>query len=146
MRSDSPVARAWLDRFGAPIRVEDSTGRVTQIFGNTNGLDTLVVAPSGHRVRQEWSGANRVKVQDPITPRIVQYEYAPYGEVSRVYGDATPVWNYWSAGKLDSTRVGALSSPVARFTHVAYDTLNRVIRTIGPAGDTTRRTRTTRSS
>ena len=187
-----------LDRFGAPLRVEEPLGRTTVIARNADAQPYEVTPPFGWPISYWWERQNLRAVYGGNRPYI-SYEYEPtYNEISKVSGDTPTTWNYWSGGKLDSTRTGSDSAAPSRMTYdgkgrlmtsgdprshgtkyyyatsgwqnsdsvvvgtrrtrhrydalgrdtattnpldqmvrVTYDVLNRIIRTIGPMGDTT---------
>ena len=92
--------------------------------------------PSGHGVDFTWSGPDLTRTYDRTTAQTVNYAYEPtYHGLTQVSGDTDPVWNYWSGGKLDSTRVGSSTRPVSRFT---YDARGRVVTSTNPKGHVTR--------
>jgi RHS repeat-associated protein len=126
-----------LDRFGAPTRIAEPLGRVSYLTRNAHSQVTRVTAPSGHQTDLTWTGPNLTRSYDRTTGRTVNLEYEPtFNEVSRVWGDTDPVWNYWSAGKLDSTRVGSSAHPVSKFS---YDSRGRVTSARDPEGHLTTR-------
>lgn len=114
-----------VDRFGAPLRVEEPMGRVRTYNRDVNSLVLRTASPNGHVWNNTWSGPNLVQSIDSTTQQVINYTYeANYHEVTQIRGNADSVWNYWSAGKLDSTRTGTSLQPVAKFT---YDSRGRVL-------------------
>ncbi len=114
-----------VNHFGAPTRVEAPLGRVSKIARNAHSQVTSDTAPNGHVVDYTWSGPNLTQTLDRTTGRTINIEYEPvYNEVRKVWGDTDSLWNYWSGGKLDSTRRGTSSRPVTKFT---YDSRGRIL-------------------
>ncbi len=95
-----------LDRFGAPIRVEEPLGRTSAFTRDSNSHVIRDSLPSGHIIRYTWSGPNLTQRWDSTTGRRVNYAYeATYNQITKVSGDVDTVTNYWSGGHLDSSRV-----------------------------------------
>lgn len=126
------LTASLVDRFGAPLRVEEPLGLVTTIDRDANALVVRSVGPDGHIVKNTWSGPDLTQVFDSTAQQTVNYTYeSTYHQVTQIKGDADSVWAYWSGGKLDSTRVGRSSQPVTRFT---YDTRGRILSATDPGG------------
>ncbi len=64
----------------------------------------------------------------------INYTYeTTYHQVTKVYGDVDTVWNYWSGGHLDSSRVAG-----AGRTKYVYAATGRIVSDTDPAGHFTR--------
>lgn len=125
-----------VDRFNAPLRVEEPLGRVATITRNQHAQPVAETSPSGHLIEFGWSGANMLWAADRTTGKTIWMEYESiYSELTRVYGDADSLWNYWSAGKLDSTETGKSSGKATKFT---YDSRGRLLTSADPRGHTKR--------
>jgi RHS repeat-associated protein len=125
-----------VDRFNAPLRVEAPLGRVTTFTRNQHSQPVAQISPSGHLIEFGWLGTNMSWLADRTTGKRIWMEYEwTYGELTRIYGDADSVWNYWSGGKLDSTETGTRSRKATTFT---YDSRGRVLTSADPRGHTTR--------
>ncbi|HEX5438979.1 MAG TPA: RHS repeat-associated core domain-containing protein [Gemmatimonadaceae bacterium] len=125
-RGDS--TRYWLTRFGSPWQIVQPLGRVTNFSHDNSAHVISVVTPSHHIVAYTWNGPDLTEVQDQTTGQTVHYSYeSTYHQVTSVSGDATPVTNYWSAGKLDSTVAGGAMS------HFTYDSFGRLLESTDPA-------------
>lgn len=125
--------RYALDRFGAPVRIEQPYGLVTLLERNANSLVTRSVAPDGRVVKNIWSAHKLTQVQDSTlnSTRTIQYE-PTYSEVTQIAGTGIDsVFNYWSAGKLDSTKSGSRARVATRFT---YDSRGRRKSRTDPSG------------
>ncbi len=112
-----------LDRFGSPLRVEEPLGRTTVIARNVESQPTQITSPAGFDSYFTWSGASLTRVYDFSLGRSIYYRYeTTYNQPDSVWGTTTPVRNFWSGGKLDSSRVGQAAA-LSRFT---YDSRGRI--------------------
>lgn len=124
-----------LNQFGAPLRVEEPLGRVTTFAYTAHSQVASQTSPSGHLLEYGWSGPNLLWAADRTTSRTVWMEYElTYNQLTRSWGDTDSLWNYWSSGRLDSTRTARSSRPVTKFT---YDSRGRVRTRIDQGGHTT---------
>jgi len=121
-----------VDRFGAVTRIDDALSRTTRYTHDGESRIVRDSVPSGHIVRRTWSGPNLVQLWDSTTGRTINEVYeSTWNQVTQVFGDADSVWNYWSVGKLDSTRVGKAAQPAGKFT---YDGRGRMLTATDPGG------------
>jgi RHS repeat-associated protein len=131
------VTKYAIDGSGAATRVEEPLGRVTRVWRNKKRQDTLTISPRGDSVRMVWTGPNLTQIVRRPLARIINIEYeTAHNEVKHVYGDADSLWNYWSFGRLDSTRVGSRADTVTKFQ---YDSRGRDTLVIDPKDHRTRR-------
>ncbi len=116
VRASATSARGFtatygLDRFGAPTLVQEPLGRTTRVTRDSSSRVVRSVAPSGHIVKYSFSGADLTQQWDSTTGRTINYTYEPtYHQVTLVSGDVDSLVNHWTAGRLDSSRVGGSSS------------------------------------
>lgn len=123
-----------LDRFGAATRIEAPRARVTILSRNASSEVTQQISPSADTVDNTWTGPNLTQVHDRATGKTVTMVYdTAFHVVKQIYGDADSLWNYWTSGRLDSTRVGRAAQAVNKYT---YDTHGRVLTATDPAGHT----------
>lgn len=127
-----------VDRFGAPTRIEEPLGRTTLITRNADGLATSRITPAGDTIDQTWSGPDLVERTRRSTGRTVNVTYeSTYHLPTHIFpdfGEEDVVERrfYYTAGRLDSLRVGGSGSPtVTRFTH---DARGRVTTITDPEG------------
>ncbi len=123
-----------LDRFGATTLVQGPRGQTATLLRDSNSLVLRDSAPTGHIVRYTWSGPDLVQQWDSTTQRKINYSYeTTYHQVTKVYGDVDTVWNYWSSGHLDSSRVAG-----AGLTRYFYAATGRMASDTDPAGHYTK--------
>jgi RHS repeat-associated protein len=121
-----------VDRFGAPTRIEEPLGRVTTLDRDANSLIVRTLTPSGRVVKNTWGGPDLTQVVDSTSGQTINYTYeTTYHQLTQVKGDVDSLWNYWSGGKLDSSRAGSSSRPVIKFT---YDSRGRILTRTDAAG------------
>jgi YD repeat-containing protein len=98
-------------RRGAATQIEEPLGRVTRFTRNSSGQLTQTITPAADTIDQTWSGPNLTQVRRRSDNKTVTMTYeATYNQLVSVSGDAEPVTNYWSGGRLDSVRIGSSSS------------------------------------
>lgn len=115
------TTRYALDRFGAPVRIEQPHGLVTLLERNSHSLVTRSATPDGRVLKNSWTGHKLTQVQDSTLNTTQTISYEPtYSEITRIAGTGIDtIFNYWSAGKLDSTKTGKRTNPATRFSHDA---------------------------
>ena len=114
-----------LDRFGAPTLIQEPLGRTTILSRDQNSNVYRSASPSGHIIRNSWSGPNLTQVMDSSHERLRTFNYvyeSTYNQVTEIYGDVDTMWNHWSGGHLDSTRVGGSGRTV-----FVYDATGRMV-------------------
>lgn len=132
-----------LDRFGAPVRIEEPLGRTTEITRDEHSRPRTVREPSGHTTTIDyelWRVSSRViRATDETTGRVVNISYGTnrFDLPARVYGDV-PERNYvyrdTAEGRwvLDSTWVTGQKA-----THYTFDARGRVVSVTDPEGHPT---------
>ncbi len=123
-----------LDRFGAPTLVQEPLGRTTTFTRDSSSRTVRAVSPSGHKVKYTFSGPDLTQQWDSTTGQTINYTYeSTYHQVTLVYGDVDSLVNRWTAGRLDSSRVGGSSS----WTKYRYTSTGRDSLVTDPGGHTT---------
>jgi hypothetical protein len=126
------VTRYQLDRWRAATRIEEPYGRVSLVTRDDSGRVRRTVSAAGDTVDFTWVKANLTQTTNRATGATVTMTYEPtYNQLATVSGHASPVWNYWSSGRLDSTRAGASTRKVTK-SH--YDNRGRDTLVDEPAG------------
>jgi YD repeat-containing protein len=145
MRSqDTPrgfTTKFQLDRFGAPLRIEEPLGRTTVITRDEHSRPDTVTEPSGHTTTIAYDSTTRatsrvVQARDETTGRTIHIAYGSnrFDLPDSVYGDL-PVQHF----HYDTTTWLADSTWIAnqKATRYTYDSRGRV-KTIGdPKGHPT---------
>ena len=139
VRASTTSARGFtttygLDRFGAPTLVQEPLGRTTTFTRDSSSRTVRAVSPSGHKVKYTFSGPDLTQQWDSTTGQTINYTYeSTYHQVTLVYGDVDSLVNRWTAGRLDSSRVGGSSS----WTKYRYTSTGRDSLVTDPGGHTT---------
>jgi RHS repeat-associated protein len=123
-----------LDRFGAPNLVQEPLGRTTRFTRDSSSRIVRSLSPSGQIAKYTFSGPDLTQLWDSTTGRKINYVYeSGYHQVTLVYGDVDSVVNRWTAGRLDSSRVGGSTA----WTKYKYTSTGRDSIVTDPGGHTT---------
>jgi RHS repeat-associated protein len=132
------ATRFRLGPFWSWTRIEEPLGRTTRVTRDAHGRITTLLTPSGHWIDYTFTGVDLTKIADSTTGEVVTMTYEPvYHQLTSSTNGTSRAWYYWSAGKLDSTDVGAQDG--SQRTHFSYEVINgrfsgRVLLATDPAG------------
>jgi RHS repeat-associated protein len=130
------VTRLRLDGWRSATRVLEPYARVSAVVRDDSGRMTRVVSPAADTTDLTWSKGNLIQSVNRTTGRTVSATYeTTYNQLVTLTGDADSVWNYWSGGKLDSTRAGASNKKAVK---IWYDNRGRDTLIKDPEGHETR--------
>src|SRR5689334_806434 len=132
-----------LDRFGAPLRIEEPLGRTTVIARDEHSRPDTVTEPSGHKTSITYdpirASSRVIQTRDETTGRTVNISYGSnrFDLPERIYGDVaerTFVYKDTAEGRwvLDSTWVTGKKA-----AHYTFDSRGRLTDVTDPEGHPT---------
>ncbi|HET7461048.1 MAG TPA: RHS repeat-associated core domain-containing protein [Longimicrobium sp.] len=128
------VVKAAVDRYGAPIRIEQPYGQVATIDRNQHGQVTRTVLPTGHTVTATWSGVELTRVVDETVndTTTTDYEHTWHQPTYVRNGLQRDSMYYGASGQLDS--VVSLGGGTRRVQQYSYWPDGRLYSVTDPAG------------
>lgn len=128
------VVKAAVDRYGAPVRIEEPYGRVTTIDRNQHGQVTRTVGPNGHTYSAVWSGVELTRVVDETThdTTFTDYEHTWHQPTYVRHGLQRDSMYYGASGMLQS--VVSLGGGTRQVREYSYWPDGRLYSITDPAG------------
>lgn len=127
-----------LNMWGQSTLTRDPLGRNTTASYDANtGQVQSVTRPNGHNVQYTYDGPRMTQLHDYSTGQIINTSYElTYSRPTHIWGNTVEQWFYYTGTRTDSSRYGASTSPVTKYS---TDSKGRIWVTIDPGGhaDTT---------
>lgn len=141
---NSNVTRLRVDRFGAPVYVEEPLGRVSTVERDQHGRPTRVTAFNGDVTEMTYLGSRPLTVRDVTNNRTTTFTWQQYLSASDVYPAGTRPYDYPLQVNTPGeptvryerygTQPFVTQKGSSRFYNREWDLLNRPAESFGPGG------------